>query len=81
MSVKRGKNCSSKCVTRDHRSFGECMRAKNIRLNPNLMEASAQKRWDSELDFYQSAKDQGLSPEGTTRKKVEQAFREAEATA
>lgn len=75
-----GKNCSSKCVTKDHATFGECMRAKRLNLRPNLSDSS-QKQWDKELDAYDSARRQGVEPEGTTMKKVNEAMRKAEASA
>lgn len=79
MSARRGKNCSAKCLTRDHKTFGECMRAKNLHLNPNLADTGAQKAWDKELDAYDSARRQGVEPEGTTMTKVNEAMRKAEA--
>lgn len=74
-------NCSVKCETRNHRTFGECMRAKRLNLAPNLSETNVQKKWDRELDAYDSARRQGVEPEGTTMKKVDEAMRKAEASA
>lgn len=75
-----GINCSSSCLTRDHKSFGECMRSKNLNLNPNLSDTSASKRWDSELESYRNARRQGVQPSGTTRAKVDEAMRISDAT-
>ncbi len=77
---KKGARCSSACITRDHRTFGECMRSKNLNLNPNLADTQRQKEWDSELDFYESAVNQGVQPRGTGRKLVEEAMTTSEAT-
>lgn len=75
-----GSNCSATCVTKDHITYGECLRAKNLQLSPQLNEVygSKQKKWDRDLDHYDSAIRQGLSPEGTQRHQVDAAFREAE---
>lgn len=77
---KKGARCSSACVTRDHRTFGECMRSKNLNLNPNLADTQRQKDWDRELDFYDSARSQGVEPRGTKRHLVEEAMNTSEAT-
>lgn len=37
-----------------------------------------QKKWDSELSFYQDARSQGIQPEGTSRKAVEKAIEASE---
>lgn len=76
-----GKNCSATCQTKDHRTFGACMRSKRLNLAPNLSDTNTQKQWDKELDAYESARRQGVEPEGTTMQKVDQAMREAEAAA
>lgn len=81
MSARRGKNCSAKCLTKDHLTFGECVRAKGLHLNPNLADTGRQKAWDKELDAYDSARRQGVEPEGTTMTKVNEAMRKAEANA
>lgn len=73
--LKKGARCSSACVTKDHRTFGECMRSKRLNLNPNLSETQLQKSWDRELDAYRDAVRQGVQPAGTklsqTRKAME----------
>lgn len=81
MSVRRGKNCSSGCPTKDHKTWGECVRGKRLNLNPNLSDTGTQKAWDKELDAYESARRQGVEPEGTTTAKVNEAMRKAEANA
>lgn len=57
------------------------MRAKNLRLQPNLSETNVQKAWDKELNAYESAVRQGVEPAGTKMHQVEKAMREAEASA
>lgn len=55
------------------------MRAKGLRVQPNLMHTGDQKRWDGELDNYKRAVDNGLQPEGTSQAKIDAAWRKAEA--
>lgn len=77
---KKGKRCSSACPTKDHRTFGECMRAKNLNLNPNLSDTGASKAWDAELSAYRDARAQGIQPSGTTMAKVREAVEISNAT-
>lgn len=70
---KKGARCSSACLTKDHRTFGECMRAKNLNLNPNLADTGASKAHDAELQAYRDARSQGIQPAGTTMNKVREA--------
>lgn len=77
---KKGARCSSACQTKDHRTFGECMRSKSIRLTPNLSETNVQKTWDRELDSYDSARRQGVEPRGTKQKQIDEAMATSEAT-
>lgn len=47
--------------------------------NPSFA-TNRQKKWDKELDAYESAVRQGVQPEGTTMPKIEKAMRASEAT-
>lgn len=78
--MKSRKNCSSSCLTGGHKSWGECVRAKSIRLNPNLADTGKQKAWDKELDSYESARNQGVEPRGTSQKLIDEAMKTSEAT-
>lgn len=78
--VKKGKNCSSACLTKDHKTFGECMRSKNLQLNPNLSDTQRTKNWDGELESYRNARRQGVQPRGTTQPLIDEAMRISEAT-
>lgn len=71
--MQKGKRCSSACTTKDHRTFGECMRSKNLNLNPNLMDTGRSKAWDNELQLYRDARAQGIQPAGTTTAKIREA--------
>lgn len=77
---KMGARCSSACATKNHRTFGECVRSKGVHLNPNLSNTNVQKDWDRELDFYESAVAQGVQPRGTKRALVEEAMNTSDAT-
>lgn len=72
-------NCTSTCLTKDHRSWGECMRAKNLGVaycrsatNPRN-DATAEKRWNRELDLYESTRKEGIQPDTTQRVDIERA--------
>lgn len=75
---KKGKRCSSACLTKDHRTFGECMRSKSLQLKPNLSDTSTTKAWDGELESYRNARRQGIQPAGTTQAKVDEAVQASE---
>ena len=78
--VKRGARCSSSCLTRDHGSWGECIRAKGLQVSPAINDAYGrrQKTWDRELDSYESAVRQGLEPVSTKQAAVDAAMKEAD---
>lgn len=75
-------SCSSACATQDHRTFGECLRAKNLQLSPHVNDLYATKQvaWDAELNHYRKAVSDGLQPESTKRWAVDKAIKQAEAT-
>lgn len=64
-----GANCSSKCATKDHATFGECMRSKALHVaycnSADGKDYSAQKRADVELDRYAAARAEGIQPAST----------------
>lgn len=69
--------CTSGCPTQDCESYAACLRGKGNRIayanSANGSDYSAQKRWDRDLDFYKSARAQGIQPAGTNRSQVERA--------
>lgn len=73
-----GENCSSNCATKSHATWGECQRAKGIKIaycaSHKGQDYTAQKRWDKELNDFKRAKDNGVNPEGTTRAKINKAY-------
>jgi hypothetical protein len=66
-----GDNCSSRCETKDHYTFGECVQSKGIQMSCRQGNGVA---WQKELDLYASAVGQGIQPDGTTTKAVRQAL-------
>lgn len=74
--------CRSGCATKDHKSWGECARAANLKVaycGIGGGDATAQNRWDGELSLYRAARAQGVQPDGTKRHQVEAALKASEA--
>lgn len=77
--------CASSCKTQDHASYGECLRSKRVATtglestNPSFA-TDRQKKWDRELDAYESAIRQGVQPEGTTLPKIQAAMEVSQQT-
>ena len=67
-----GDNCSSRCETKDHATFGECIRKKGVSFQGTSLQDA--RKWDNELDTYASARKQGIQPDGTTTQSVRQAL-------
>jgi len=70
-------NCRSACVTKDHRSFGECARAAHLRVgwahSAKGIDLSKEKRFQRELDVYEAAVNSGMNPDATTFQAVHEA--------
>lgn len=79
-----GENCSSSCRTKDHSTFGECVRAKNLKTaymqEWKGKDATAQKRADKNLDDYASARSYGIQPASTRPADIQAAVRMSEKT-
>lgn len=70
-------SCRSGCPTRNHSSWGECLRASNIQMNSGDAASNkmmTNKKWDGELQAYRDARAQGIQPAGTSMAKVRQAI-------
>lgn len=62
--------CSSSCPTPGaHSTYGECMRAKGVRVDTEGMTAArkAQSTYDAGLTAYADAKRQGIQPANTSK--------------
>lgn len=73
-------SCSSSCTTKNHKTYGECLRAKSLQVSPAVNDgySTKQRAWDKDLDHYDRAVKDGLNPTGTQRWQVDKAIREAE---
>lgn len=74
-----GAKCSSSCLTKDHSSWGECIRAKGLQVSPHINDtySTKQRKWDRELDSFASATRQGVNPAGTQQHQIDAAMKEA----
>ena len=64
--------CRSGCKTKDHRSYAECLQAANVTIAATVT-SPANFLFDKtkkDLAAYQSARLNGIQPEGTTVEKV-----------
>lgn len=68
-----GGNCTSACTTKDHVTFGECMRSKRLQVAP-IANLNGSKAWDAEIVAYKEARRQGVQPSGTTMKQTQDAM-------
>lgn len=69
--------CSSSCLTGNHKTWGECIRSKGLRIaycqSASGKDFSAQKAHDSKLEAYADARRQGIQPPSTNLSDVRQA--------
>lgn len=76
--------CRTGCAEKNHASYAECLRSAGTKVaycnSANNYDYSAQKRWDSELDYYRDTVRQGIQPDGTTRAKIDAAVAISDAT-
>lgn len=79
-----GENCSASCKTKDHETFGECMRSKNLKVaymqEWKGKDATAQKKADKSLDEYAKARSYGIQPASTRPADVQAAIRQSDKT-
>lgn len=75
-----GENCSSACLTKDHRSFGECVRSKGIRhhaLGGTGHSNTDQKRFERTNARYRQAVKDGLQPQQVSEPAINRAYEAA----
>lgn len=74
-----GENCSASCKTKDHRSWGECVKSKNLRVgwanSAAGIDLTKQKKWDSRLQEYRDARRQGIQPKSSKLRDIRQAVK------
>lgn len=70
--------CRSGCPTKDHGSWGDCLRASGLQLG-DPTQRSATRAWDGELAAYRKAREvDGLSPKTTKLADTQMAYRMAD---
>jgi hypothetical protein len=71
-------SCRTGCVTRDHESYGACLRAASLRVgwsnSAKGFDATAEKKKDTELQAYRDARAAGVQPAGTRMPQIRQAM-------
>ncbi len=74
--------CSSGCLTKDHATYGECMRSKRQMVGFARSVVGSDKTKDKlherELNLYRDLRAQGIQPDGTGISKLEFAKRMSE---
>ena len=76
--------CSSSCVTKDHESYGACLRAKALQVDVAVpgtgYDPARNKTWDSRINSYKEARSHGIQPTGTKKSQIDAAVRVSDAT-
>lgn len=75
--------CRTGCSTGGHSSWGECLRAANLKVaycGIGGGDATKQRKWDAEIKAYRSARAEGIQPAGTSMKKIVEAKKMADMT-
>jgi hypothetical protein len=76
--------CTSNCPTQDHENWGQCVKAKGLKIayanSANGQDATTQKRFDKSLDEYRAARAQGIQPASTRPDAVRRAVEMSNAT-
>lgn len=79
-----GEHCTSACKTRDHATWGECVRDKGIRVawaqEHKGRDLTIQKKADKNLDEYAKARSYGIQPKSTRPADVQHAVRVSDET-
>jgi hypothetical protein len=76
--------CRSGCLTKDHATYGECLKAANLRVgwakSASGLDLTKEKKWDQELALYRSARSQGIQPDSTKTSDIRRAIDISEKT-
>lgn len=74
--------CRTGCLTKDHASYGECLRDAALRVGWGRshvgIDASMEKRKNRELDLYKQARAAGIQPATTKTPDIRKAFEVSE---
>ena len=73
-------NCTSSCKTKDHASYGECLRSNTpmfVGVNPTRTgwDQDKVKRDEKEIQSYWDATRQGIEPRSTRKKDIDAAVK------
>ena len=75
--------CRSGCPTQNCGSYSACLRGAGVRVaycnSTNGWDATTQRKWNSELDAYKTARAYGIQPAGTRMHEIDQANRISDA--
>lgn len=63
-----GDKCRTGCRTRDHETYGQCIRDANPRVT---FSATPNNSWDRGLEKYKAAREEGIQPDSTNVNDVE----------
>lgn len=77
--------CSSSCRTQDHATWGECVRAKGLKIGYegatlSGVDAGVQRKADKNLENYARARSYGIQPKTTNKHDVDYAIRKSDQT-
>lgn len=76
--------CSAGCATQNHATYGECLRAKNMKTaymqEWKGKDATRQKKADKNLDAYEAARKHGIQPKSTRAFDVQAAIQISDKT-
>lgn len=76
--------CSSSCFTQDHKSYGECLRSKNLKTAVSIpgkdYDRSHQPAWDKRINAYKQARSEGIQPASTRASDIKAAVQQSDAT-
>ena len=74
--------CRTGCITKDHATYGECLRAASLRVGwakSHLgIDRTREKGKESELGFYREARAAGIQPASTKTPDIQKAFEVSE---
>lgn len=76
--------CSSGCLTPGaHKSWGECVRDKNLKSAVSIpgkgYDRAVQSRWDKRIDAYKQARSEGIQPQSTRASDIQAAVKTSDA--
>lgn len=75
--------CRTGCLTKDHASWGECLRAANMKIaycGIGGGDATGQKKWQAEINEYRAAAAQGIRPVTTKTRDIRAAVEQSNKT-